>query len=159
MLRVEARYTDNHDFRVLETDEAVCAYVVAADVSRPRVGGGGRLYLAVHAGCFGVVERFLGRRAAAGDGKEEESKEEEGVVKDVLGLWEVLARRVPGQLPFPSAYIVPEPHGYFGGRAARNVEWEMGDDPECGEVGGILFLTRPTARITTFIRIFELTSP
>lgn len=87
----------------------------------------------VHVACYALAERFVEIS--------KEREEADGGDSSRMDLWEVLSRRLPGSLPFPSAYILPEPHDYYGGKAARNVYWEWDNDPVYGKVRTVIIMS------------------
>lgn len=62
----------------------------------------------------------------------------DGIIS-VKNLWEVLHRRLRGTAGVVPAWVLPEPHEYFGGRRCRNIDWEPEDDPEHAKVRNLTY--------------------
>lgn len=125
VLQLDSMYSEHNRFQLLDSGETVAAFSIGSyDSGEP-------LYLAVHRLCTQLAERFIDSRADSHDTFQIGPHDE---ISSLKQLWEVLYRRMPGTMQLTSEYILPEPYDYYGGRNARNVEWECDDDPEYGLV-------------------------
>lgn len=125
VLQLDATYSEHNYFKIVDSGTTVGAFSIGPHDS------GETLYLAVHRLCTQLAERFIDSRAESHDTFQIGPHDK---ISSLKQLWEVLYRRVPGSMQLSSEYILPEPHDYYGGRSARNVEWERDDDDEYGTV-------------------------
>lgn len=136
VLRLEARSHGTRSFALLESDEHVDVMCVAIQLRKPTPNHGAPLYLPVHRLCLQLADRFI-------DSIESSSLMAQVIPLDgitsVKNLWEVLHRRLRGTAGGAPAWVLPEPHEYFGGRRCRNIDWEPEDDPEHAKVSNLTY--------------------
>lgn len=137
MLRLDARSHGTASFVLLASGERVDAMRVALQLKKPTPDHGAPLYLPVHPLCLQLADRFV-------DSVETSLLMAQIIPPDgitsVKNLWEVLHRRLRGTAGGGPAWVLPEPHEYFGGRRCRNIDWEPGDDPEHAKVSRASYL-------------------
>ncbi|KAI0017071.1 hypothetical protein F4780DRAFT_796877 [Xylariomycetidae sp. FL0641] len=135
VLQLKAQYEEHNRFKILEPGKflppgaVVAALTLGGDLPFPHSQAGGSFYLAVHNMCMSLVERFTDHRSMASAASQ--MAPQDGI-SSISQLWEVLYHRFPGW--DDSAYILPEPHDYYGGRGCRNVYWGADEDPEYGKL-------------------------
>lgn len=131
VLRIDPRSHGTASFVLLASGEHVDTIRVAIQQKKPKPHHGAPLCLPVHPLCLQLADRFvdivetslLKAQIIPLDG-----------ITSIKNLWEVLHCRLRGTVDGVSAWVLPEPHEYFGGRRCRNIDWEPGDDPEHAKV-------------------------
>ena len=130
VLRIEAQPLGGSLFRLIGSGAEVHAMCVRGDRALCRQKYGGPLYLPAHSACLQLADRFVDSVESAPSSPAIPSNG----ITSIKQLWEVIHRRLYGDvLGFPEC-ILPEPHNYFGGRICRNCEWESGEDQEQADV-------------------------
>jgi hypothetical protein len=131
VLRLDAYAQEHSYYKLVGSSEVVSGMSVKLERPKPPPGTqGGPIYLPVHRHCLHIADCFV-------DSIETSihtlPKEYSGKITSIRQLWEVLYRRLHGDI-LAHEYELQEPHDYFGGRLCRNVDWEARDDIEHGEV-------------------------
>jgi len=88
----------------------------------------GTIYIPIHGTCFQIAEYFIQRTLTAplnGDSSQIR-------IGSLRALWEVLYRRL--RASGNRIGILPEPHGYYGGKWCRGLDWEPENNPRDAEV-------------------------
>lgn len=126
VLRLDAHAHGTSQFDILGSGERVNAMCVKIERKTPAIDHGGPLYLPVHKLCLQLADCFIDSMGTSMHMSQVLLNDR---ITSIKQLWEVLYRRLHG-----SAWVLPEPHDYFGGRRCRNIDWEALDDPDHGEV-------------------------
>ncbi|KAI9708921.1 MAG: hypothetical protein M1820_003615 [Bogoriella megaspora] len=126
VVRLNARSRGTEFFDLVDSGKQVNALRVEPWPRLPGKELPAPLYLPIHQLCLELADHYVDSVTRS---LHTEQNMTSGSIDSIMQLWEVLYRRLPGVVHSPM-WILPEPHNYLGGQAARNAYWEPDSDLE-----------------------------